>query len=275
MSTQTFFENQDIAEYIQANGQFRSGPPWVFVHVPQAIEGWFRERMADALQPDAWVRLTGSEQGENYDAKMLNALKTFAEGADFSRSRLISGHIKVFQLKEVKAFESSRRLTVFRDPIDRLLADFNAQADSKKGDGKAPPSADQFLEFAKDPANQNVYLQFLCPKNVWKPRECIAHIMEYFDYIGIWEDATMSLKLLYALLGMRITVVRDGNSPDYPVKRGDLSPEIVRAVARLNGADYEIYRFFHDRFVALKDKFFELSDHGTIFREVVSSIPNT
>lgn len=36
----------------------------------------------------------------------------------------------------------------------------------------------------------------------------------------------------------------------------------------MNGLDYDIYNFFRKNFVDLKDKFFELSDYGRMFKKL-------
>ena len=263
MSIRSLFEARDIIAYVEENRERRAAPPWVFVHVPEAINGSFREQLADALQPDYMITLKGSERGENYDEKVLDAVQTFCGEDDFRRARLITGHFKAFQLDSVDAMKNVHRLTMLRDPVDRLLSDFKAQSEPK---GLTAPA---FLEFAKKPMNQNVFLQFLCPKNLHKPKDCMEYMLDRYSFVGCWEDANMSLKMFYSLLGMRGSYrpVEPDTSKD-TMRKSDLSPDLVRTVARLNGADYEIYRFFHDRFIAVKEKFFELNDYGRMFRQM-------
>jgi Sulfotransferase family len=152
---------------------------------------------------------------------------------------------------------------VLRDPVDRLVSDFAAQKTSKQ------LTADNFLEFAKNPANQNTHLQFLCPKGMWKPNDCIEFIQDRFDFIGIAEDLPMTLKMFYAIHGARFYA----NSTEWEkarqqFSRDNLSANLIHTVAQLNAVDYEIFRYFHDRFIALKESFYAMIDYDKIFRKL-------
>jgi hypothetical protein len=104
---------------------------------------------------------------------------------------------------------------------------------------------------------------------MWKPNECVEFIQKRFDFIGVAEDLPMTVKMFYAIHGARYR----GSMPareEKPGKltRGDLSPEVIRAVSQLNAVDYHIFRHFHDRFVSLKESFYEMSDFGKIFTKL-------
>jgi hypothetical protein len=270
VSIRSLFEDRDIIAYVEENRERRPAPPWVFVHVPEAISASFREQLADALQPDYMLTLKGTERGANYDEKVQDAVQAFCNEDDFQRARLITGHFKAFQLDSVDAMKNAHRLTMLRDPVERLLSDFKAQSEPKA------ITAPGFLEFAKKPMNQNVFLQYLCPKSLWKPKDCTEYMLDRYSFIGSWEDANLSLKMFYSLLGMRGNLKPvEPDTAKSPLQRSDLSPDLVRTVARLNGADYEIYRFFHDRFIALKEKFFELNDYGRMFRQMPPAMRET
>jgi len=154
--------------------------------------------------------------------------------------------------------------------VDRLLSDFGAQNRSNEGLN----TSQAFLNFAKRTENQNVLLQFLCPKRMWKPKECIDFIQNRFDFIGVAEDLPMTLKMFYAIHGARFHANPQNQNENMNMNmnkltRSDLSPELIKTVSLLNAVDYEIFRYFHDNFVSLKEAFFAQSDSGKLFEDLV------
>src|SRR5262249_50270451 len=143
-----------------------------------------RDVLADILQPEHVVAAPTDTGKVDYDTAMSRQLQKFEQTEEFRKCRFVSGHFKMFQLDGIPGLAKSRLATILRDPVERLLGDYLAQ-----GVGRSrQPNAQQFLEFAKNPANQNVYLQFLCPRNMWKPNECVEFIQKRFDFIGVAED---------------------------------------------------------------------------------------
>src|SRR5262249_36446474 len=152
----------------------------------------------DILQPCGTIDVREDDVGPNYDGRMSTALERFANSEDFCRCRFISGHFKVFQIDSVDRLKGARLMTVLRNAVNRVIDDFCAQSAEKR----IKPTAQGLLEFAKDPGNQNVYLQFLCPKGMWRPKECIEFICNRMDFIGIAEDLIMTMKMFYAIYGI-------------------------------------------------------------------------
>jgi Sulfotransferase family len=265
MTTALLFEDQNIIEFLQAQIGLTGQSPWLFVHVPETATYLVRDVLADILQPEHVVTAPTEAGKVDYDTAMSRHLQKFEQTEELGKCRFVSGHFKVFQLDASPAFAKGRLATILRDPVDRLLSDFLAQS----GGRGRQPSAQQFVEFAKNPSNQNVYLQFLCPRNMWKPSECVEFIQKRFDFIGIAEDLPMTIKMFYAIHGAR----HRGPTPSQEEKpskltRADLSPDLIRTVSQLNAVDYHIFRHFHDRFVSLKESFYEMSDFGRIFTKL-------
>ena len=181
MTTAQLFKEKNFVAFLQAQIRPADNDPWFFVYVPETIPYAVRQRFADILQPEATVSVDGDDSNLDYDRRMSLALERFEQSAEFRRCRFVAGHFKVFQIDEAQGLAKVRLMTVMRDPLNRLLSDFAAQGSGKRG----RPTPGAFLEFAKNPANQNVYLQFLCPKHIWKPDECIEFIQSRFDFIGI------------------------------------------------------------------------------------------
>jgi hypothetical protein len=263
MTTAQLFKEKDLLAFLQAQIRPADNDPWFFAQVPETIPYAVRQRFADILQPDATISVGGGEDNLDYDRRMSLALERFEQSAEFRRCRFVSGHFKVFQIDGAQGLAKVRLMTVMRDPLNRLLSDFAAQGGGKRG--RLTPEA--FLEFAKNPANQNVFLQFLCPKHIWKPNECIEFIQDRFDFIGIAEDLPMTLKMFYAVHGAQFFgLAKETEHDARRFNRADLSANLIRTVSLLNAVDYDIFRYFHDQFVSLKDDFFAMSDRGDIFK---------
>lgn len=199
MPVREFYEMSDILAYVKTHYRSIVSTPWLFVYVPESCPYEFREQLADILQPDTVFALRREEIVTDYDASMQQGLEAFCKGNEFPTFNLISGCFKMFQIKKIPELAPYRRLTVLRDPIDRIIADFNAQNRASGTQG----SPLTLLEFAKLPANQNVFLQYVTDKGMWQPKECIDFILNEFDFVGIAEDMTMTIKLFYSLFGMR------------------------------------------------------------------------
>lgn len=273
MSTVELFRNQNIVAFVQTKITLDGSNPWLFVHIPESIPYAVRCWIADILQPEVMIAADDEDIAQDYDTRMSSALERFGKSEEFRGCRFASGHFKVFQINKVAELAKARAMTILRDPLDRLLSDFAAQQEGKRVRG----SFEAFLKFAKNPANQNVLLQFLCPKGMWKPQECIEFIQNRFDFIGIAEDLPMTIKMFYAIHGARFSgeVVAEAMRSVGALHRCDLSADVIRTVTLLNALDYEIFRWFHDRFVSLKSQFFSMSDGGELFkalsyREVVT-----
>ena len=263
MTTAQLFKEKNLLAFLQAQIRPADNDPWFFVSVPETIPYAVRQRFADILQPDATVCADGDDGNLDYDRRMSLALERFEQSAEFRRCRFVSGHFKIFQIDEVQGLAKVRLMTVMRDPLNRLLSDFAAQVSRKRG----RPTPETFLEFAKSPANQNVYLQILCPKHIWKPDECIEFIQSRFDFIGIAEDLPMTMKMFYAMHGAQcFALEKDPEHGARCLNRADLSANLIRTVSLLNAVDYDIFRYFHDHFVSLKDDFFAMSNRGDIFK---------
>jgi hypothetical protein len=263
MTTVQLFQEQNIIGFLQAKIGLADQPPWLFVHIPETVGHLVREVLADILQPEHTVTAAMETGRVDYDTAMSRQLQKFEQSEEFRKCRFVSGHFKVFQLDVIPALAKCRLATILRDPVDRLLADYLAQSGDRR------PSAQQFLEFAKNPSNQNIYLQFLCPRNMWKPGECVEFIQKRFDFIGIVEDLPMTVKMFYALHGARHRGSISGREEtSCEFTREDLAPDLIRLVSQLNAADYHIFRHFHDRFISLKESFYEMSDFGEIFTKL-------
>jgi len=264
MTTVQLFKDQNLIEFLQAQIGLASQSPWLFVHIPETVSYPVRDILADILQPEHVVTAPAETGKVDYDTVMSRQLQKFEQSEELPKCRFVSGHFKVFQLDVIAALAKGRLVTILRDPLERILSDFLAQSASKS----RLPNPQQFLEFAKNPANQNVYLQFLCLRNMWKPGECVEFIQKRFDFIGIAEDLPMTIKMFYAIHGARYRSVLTRDEKPVKLTRGDLSPELIRTVSQLNSVDYHIFRYFHDRFVSLRENFYEISDFGQIFTKL-------
>jgi hypothetical protein len=265
MTTVQLFDNQDVIKFLQTKIRPTDDFPWLFIYVPETVNDTIRRRFADILQPDCLLAPADDPTANrsDFDTCMSRALEQFADSEQFQRCRFAAGHFKVFQVDEIAELGKARLFTVLRDPVDRLIADFAAQTSSQ------PPTADRFLEFAKHPANQNTHLQFLCPKGMWKPKDCIEFIQDRFDFIGIAEDLPMTIKMFYAIHGARVHASPTELEPLRPhFNRTHISADLIRTVALLNAVDYAIFRYFHDRFIALKESFYAMIDYDELFRKL-------
>jgi hypothetical protein len=262
MTTTTLFQDKNVLAFLRAQIMQSDHKPWLFIYIPQTVAYAVRERFADILQPCGTIAVSDNDAGPNYDSRMSAALERFANSVDFSKCRFISGHFKVFQIDSVERLNRVRLMTVLRDPVNRVIDDFCAQSMEKQ----VKPTAQGLLEFAKDPGNQNVYLQFLCPKGLWRPKECIEFICNRMNFIGIAEDLTMTMKMFYAIYGIRFHGGGVDKRPASPLTRATLSADLVNTIAELNSLDYQIFRHFHDNLVLQREQFFALTDHDEIFK---------
>jgi hypothetical protein len=108
-------------------------------------------------------------------------------------------------------------------------------------------------DFVREPRLQNSMCQRLV-----LPGESVAEaagrMEQEFSFVGVLEAYSHGLDLLNQLTGAGLkpeVVVRRTEDRDNEVT---LTPELQAEIAELNGRDLELWRHFHDRIAAARDR---------------------
>lgn len=162
---------------------------------------------------------------------------------------------------------------MLRDPLARLKSDFIYQTSCRHPLYQtALERYPSFRHFVEDPDDQNVMFGYLCRSESESIQTTIDFILDHYYWIGIQEDYTFSIKVLFMLLGMRIEPQRHVNAAAVGEHyRLELDSTDIRAAYDRNSKEYQLYTFFLAKHQARIKEFYETIDHDRFFKKIIDT----
>ncbi len=247
---------------------------WTFIHIPKTAGSSFREEIANVRQPDYnlevdYGSLRPGQIDEHFEEMKHQAIRRYCQNY-FSRTRFVSGHFLYRDIARYRNFQSSKIISMLRDPLARLKSDFLHQTSTNHPQFEAARKRyPTFRHFIEEPGNQNLMYDHLRRDEADSYETTLVFVRQRYTWIGLQEAYNFSLKMLFMLFGMRI-------EPRVRLREGDAdsknalitTPADEQAAQDRNATDYKLYQSFHDRYLTLKKDFYQLSDYDRFFKRV-------
>jgi hypothetical protein len=176
---------------------------------------------------DQPMELIGSQPDITATAKILSGINQYLNS---ETPVVIHGHFLATKYNYLFKSETKYHITWFRDPAKRLLSHYNYWHKKPFGPNKLRTNTINisFEEFVEQPELQNVYAMFLDGK-----------LIKDFAFVGIVEEYDKYIKLLTNMFNFEHEQAQYVNKAT--IQAGELTPEIVKKIKRLNKRDYYIY----------------------------------
>jgi hypothetical protein len=282
MSVRELFDCEDILDYFVRNADtycFKSDK-WMFIHIPKTAGSSLREEIANVKQPDLNIEvqydlLNKQDWFSDFDSAMRRSIDAVSNQERFHKYNFISGHFKLREIQRIPNFDSYKLIAVIRDPVKRLVSDYNYQISKEHplhiSVRQRYPS---LMKFVRDPINHNVQFQYLCRNDCDTVEATLEFIFDKFVFVGIQEAYPLCLQIIFALFGMR-------GSPSLNLRERPQNEDVVLPsqeegdeIATLNKLDYQLYNAVLERLIPLGPKFFKLRDYDRIFR-ILNELPSS
>lgn len=275
MALEKIFESS-VLDFIMSNRDsmaFKTDH-WTFIHIPKTAGSSFREEVANVRQPDYNIEVDyGTLRPDRIDAQFeelkQGAIRRYCQNY-FERTRFVSGHFLYRDVAGYKPFQSSKIVSMLREPIARLKSDFLHQISPRHPQyelsRKRYPT---FRHFIEDPGNRNLMYEYLCRHETDSFEQTLAFVLRRYTWIGLQDSYDFSIKVLFMLFGMRIEPKNRLRETDPEAKNSlVVSHEDQQAARNLNELDYRLYEAFQERYAGLKKEFFQLSDYDRFFKRI-------
>jgi hypothetical protein len=121
-----------------------------------------------------------------------------------------------------------------------------------------------FRHFVQAPENINAICRQLTPDNSNNGMDAAEWIKRNYYWVGIQENYVASIKLLFAMTGMRF-------SPRHSIRVSDSSysdvdAEDIRLAEQLNGVDLQMYNNLAESFSPRWEEIYHQTDYDRVFR---------
>jgi hypothetical protein len=224
--------------------------PCIFVHVPKTAGTSLRTELASLLRPEANIVVDYRDTSRSFHARMDEAVERFLAAAGPSGIRFASGHILARHVARMRAFFGDARFVTFlRNPVDRVVSDYRHQRSPRHPVHAAFaarfPTLEDYVAFAPE---QNKMAQHLVPEDVFggaRPRECIAHVMEAYAFVGIQEMYDLSFRTLTALAGGAARPSLRANVAEGDPEERRVTTAMAHRIRQANRLDLALYDHFH------------------------------
>lgn len=255
------------------------GAGLVFIHIPKTAGSSFREELANVFQPDLNVEIDYASMGSKdrdveFIRLMEDRLKVVTSDYCYNKYRLVTGHFTIEQMQKHGGLGDRRTVTILRDPVDRLISDFLYRtSEAHPGSNYERLRYPNFATFIEDPINRNVMRLYVAPGNIDNTEDVISYMNENFAFVGTQERYTLSIKILFAFLGMRINpqikIRQNSGQRSLEIKSEE---KLLSLAVNLNREDYAIYNYFDKLLADVSADFYYLSDYDRIFK-VLEGMP--
>jgi hypothetical protein len=248
--------------------------PIIFLHVAKTAGSSFREELAERFQPSENVFVDFSKielpmDGEKY-ASILNGNLQELNDRRMARCRMVSGHFTYSQIVAKQNLAQGRLVTFIRHPISRLVSFYKYHCSSAHPDNAAfEKNYPTFRHFVQDPDNTNGICRQLTPGIVSNGTDAAEWIKRNYYWVGIQENYVASVKLLFAMSGMRF-------SPRHSIRVSDSSytdvdADDIRLAEQLNTVDLEMYNSLAESFSPRWEEIYRQTDYDRVFRDYLEN----
>lgn len=240
----------------------------IFIHVGKTAGSSFREELADRFQPSENVFVDFSKvelpvTPEKYMAIMEANLADLSDNR-IHKCRMVSGHFSYNQIARQHNLAQGRLITFIRNPISRLTSSYEYHGSAAHPDRDTFKALyPTFRDYIQDPQNINAMYRQLTPANLDDGADAAEWIKQNYYWVGLQENYVASVKLLFAMNGMRF-------SPQYSLRKFDsnctsFDASDIRLAEELNRIDLQIFNSFNECYASIWDEIYHLTDYDRIF----------
>jgi hypothetical protein len=245
-----------------------SNKPLIFLHVGKTAGSSFREELADRFQPceNVFVDFSKVElplSPAKYAAIMESNLADLSANR-MLRCRMVSGHFGYKQIAAHRNLLEGRLITFLRNPISRLTSSYEYHGSAAHPDCDAfRAQYPTFRHYVQDPQNINELYRQLTAANFENGVEAAQWIMQNYYWVGLQENYVASVKLLFAMNGMRF-------SPQHTIRKSDsnqtvFDPSDIRLAEELNQTDLQLFNHINENYAAVWAEIYRLTDYDRVF----------
>ena len=133
-----------------------------------------------------------------------------------------------------------------------------------------------FQEFYRDPVNHDIMFKYLCQEYDQDVNEAIRFVEDRFTFVGVQEMYPISIRLLFALFGMRAQPqlrLRESSSRAESEEMKKSVDQIAEAntqeIENLNSKDFKLYDYFRDKLSEQTNDIWPLFDRNVIFQKMI------
>lgn len=218
----------------------------LFVHMPkcagtsvkQVLEADMAERGESArliFDYDSYIKIPGSQRVDRI-------LKDLDDPVEVPDDALVYGHFFPVKYIGAQRLDDLRLVTILRDPLDRLISHYHFW---KSGD-----FSDHYLWRKMKDSEWTLEDFILCDEMRNFYSQYFSQVpLQFFSYIGIYEDLDRSVASCLSALGIDTDTV---STPHLNVtgltQSNELSDRIVALARELHSQDYLIYEYARLRF---------------------------
>lgn len=242
--------------------------PLIFIHIGKTAGSSFREELADRFQPceNVFVDFSKIElpiSPEKYAAIMERNLSDLNDNR-MRKCKMVSGHFSYEQIARQSKLAQGRLIALLRNPISRLASSYEYHGSVAHPDRNSfITQYPTFRDYILDPRNVNQIYRQLTPGNSCDAADAVEWISNNYYWIGLQEQYVASVKLLFAMNGMRF-------SPQHRIRESEPShvgfdASDIRLAEDLNQIDLQIFNSFNDRYASISDEIYQLTDYDRIF----------
>jgi len=209
---------------------------FIFIHIPKTAGTSFRLSLA-AKMSSFWDY--GAKNLDTSDEIKLtvysNAPEKLVEISKQNEVGFISGHFPALKYK--RFFPEAKLLTFVREPIDRVISEYNHHV--RLGGYTQSISA-----FCNIPVHKNRQFGFFSGLSV-----------DDFYFVGLTERYSHSLDLFNDMTGLKLkerkmNFAKNQARKPLEISRGDLDKKTIQLIERENAEDMKLYTAIKEKFLA-------------------------
>ncbi|KAE8759289.1 hypothetical protein FSO04_14235 [Paraburkholderia madseniana] len=243
--------------------------PIIFLHVAKTAGSSFREELAERFQPSENVFVDFSKvelpiDGKKY-AAILNSNLLELNDRRMARCRMVSGHFSYDQIVEKENLVQARLVTFIRHPISRLVSFYKYHSSSAHPDNASfKKNYPTFRHLVQAPDNINGICRQLTPGISSNGTDAAEWIKRNYYWVGMQENYVASVKLLFAMNGMRFSPRHNVRVSDSSY--ADVDAEDIRLAEQLNAVDVQMYNNLVESFSPRWEEIYHQTDYDRVFR---------
>lgn len=200
----------------------KNSEPGLFVHIPKTSGMSFVDALAEN---ESVIHAYGLKAPITSDEALENIYKRYRPYDLFRTTDgapvWLAGHFRL--AKRAELVDCRRIITFVRDPIERVISQFNHARSYMVRDA----DIDSFIDHPKNQNMQSKYLEGI-------PRECIG-------FVGVTEKNDESLEIINHELALHLTQKYSNRNTTKTIARERVSEELCARITERNMRDVELY----------------------------------